>query len=132
MQFAAALGKPDFNVTTGWICRLKARHGIKYKKANGEKNDESVDTWSSTVLAELLENFEPRIIYNADETGIYFRALPDSTLSFPRGKLSGNKKIKYCITALVTVNMNGSPLLTIGKSKNPHWSSAAAITLHKQ
>ena len=37
MLFAAALGKPDFNVTTGWLCRWKARHRIKYKKAHGEK-----------------------------------------------------------------------------------------------
>ena len=43
------------------------------------------------MLAELLEDFEPRNIYNADETDIYFRALPDGTLTFSRDKLSGSK-----------------------------------------
>ena len=124
-QFATALDKPSFHVTTGWLCRWKARHGIKYKKAHGEKNDadlESADVWTSTVLCDLLHNFEPRNIYNADETGIYYRALPDGTLTFSTDKLSGSKKAKDRITALVAVNMDGSdkrPLLIVGKSKQP-------------
>lgn len=124
-QFTTALDKPDFKVTNGWLCRWKARHGIKYKKAHGEKNDadlEAADTWTSFVLSDVLENFEPRNIYNADETGIYYRALPDGTLTFATEKLSGSKKAKDRITALVAVNMDGSdkrPLLIIGKSKNP-------------
>ena len=124
-QFAASLDRPDFKVTNGWLCRWKTRYGIKYKKAHGEKNDadvESADVWTSTVLSEILENFEPQNIYNADETGVYYRALPDGTLTFATEKLSGSKKAKDRITALVTVNMDGTdkrPLLVIGKSKNP-------------
>jgi hypothetical protein len=38
-QFATALDKPNFHVTTGWLCRWKARHGIKYKRAHGEPSD---------------------------------------------------------------------------------------------
>ena len=29
MQFASAMSKPNFKVTTGWLCRWKARHGKK-------------------------------------------------------------------------------------------------------
>ena len=43
-QFATALDKPNFHVTTGWLCRWKARHGIKYKRAHGEKNDADVES----------------------------------------------------------------------------------------
>ena len=67
-------------------------------------------------------NYEPCDIYNADETGIYYCALPDSTLSFLTDKLSGSKRAKSRITVLVTANMDGSdkhPLLVIGKSKEP-------------
>ena len=124
-QFAAGLEKPNFQVTTGWLCRWKARHGIKYKRAHGEKNDadvESAEAWASTVLCDLLRNFDSRNIYNADETGIYYHALPDGTLTFSTDHLSGSKKAKDRITALVAVNMDGSdkhPLLIVGKSRQP-------------
>ena len=126
-QFTAGLDKPNFQVTTGWLCRWKARHGIKYKRAHGEKNDadiESADAWASTVLCDLLCDFKPRNIYNADETGIYYCTLPDSTLTFSTDHLSGSKKVKDRITALVAVNMDGSdkrPLLIVGKSWQPRW-----------
>ena len=79
-------------------------------------------TLTATVLSEILDNLEPRNIYNADEMGIYYRALPDGTLAFATVKLSGSKKAKDRITALVAINMDCSdkrPLLIIGKSKNP-------------
>ena len=70
----------------------------------------------------LMETYEPSDIYNADETGIYYRALPDGSLTFTTDKLSGTKKIKERLTALVATNMDGTdkrPLLVIGKSKQP-------------
>jgi hypothetical protein len=124
-QLAAQLNQPDFKATSGWISRWKSRNAISYKKCHGEKNDAdttAAHTWSSTVLPDLLESYEPCDIYNADETGIYYRALPDGTLTFSAQKLSGNKKAKDRITALVATNMDGSdkrPLLIIGKSKQP-------------
>ena len=72
------------------------------------------------MLSELLKKFEPRNVYNANETGIYYRALPDGTLTHAQENLSGQKKAKDRIMALVAVNMDGSdkrPLLVIGKSK---------------
>ena len=126
-QFAAGLDKPNFQVTTGWLCWWMAQYGIKYKRAHGEKNDddiESAEVWASTVLCDLLRDFEPQNIYNANETGIYYRTLPDGTLTFSTDHLSDNKKVKDRIRALVTVNMDGSdkrPLLIVGKSWQPRW-----------
>ena len=48
-QFTAGLDKPNFQVTTGWLCRWMAQHGIKYKRVHGEKNDadiESAEAWA--------------------------------------------------------------------------------------
>ena len=56
-HLAGLLGKPEFKATNGWLCRWKSRHGMKFKKAHGEKKDADVDAaeqWSSAVLAELL------------------------------------------------------------------------------
>ena len=54
-QFAAGVEKPNFQVTTGWLCQWKARHGIKYKRAHGEKNNtdvESTEVWASFVFCD--------------------------------------------------------------------------------
>ena len=59
--------------------------------------------------------YEPCNVYNADETGIYYRALPDGTLTFSTDSLSGSKKAKDRITALVAVNMDKHPLLLLVK-----------------
>ena len=62
-QFATRMNKTDFNVSNG---RWKTRNGIKYNKAHGEKIDadhESAEMWTSTVLSDVLEKFEPRNIY---------------------------------------------------------------------
>ena len=52
----------------------------------------------------------------------YYRALPDGMLAFSTDSLSGSKKAKDRITAMVAVNMDGTdkrPLFIIGKSKQP-------------
>ena len=61
-------------------------------------------------------------MFNANETGLFWRLLPDKTLAFKHEKCHGGKKSKERITAMVCTNMDGSekwPLLVIGKFKNP-------------
>jgi hypothetical protein len=61
-------------------------------------------------------------IFNADETGIFFRLTPDRTLKFEGEKCVGSKLSKDRITDLVCANADGTEkrkLLVIGKSKNP-------------
>ena len=57
---------------------------------------DAADQWRSNVLHELLQQYAPRDVYKADETGIYFRAVHDGTLSFSKDRLSGRKKAKEC------------------------------------
>ena len=57
-----------------------------------------------------------------DETGIFFKLLPDRTLCFKNEDCHGGKKSKDRSTVAVCANMSGSekwPLLVIGKSRNP-------------
>ena len=91
----------------------------------GEKNSADVpaaENWIENRLPELLQNFDENQIYNADETGLFYRATPDSSLCFAKEKLYGSKKALDRITVLACANMSGSDkrkLLVIGKSKNP-------------
>ena len=124
-DLAQALQQPDFNATSGWLSRWKTRNNIVYKRLHGEKKDSDftgADHWVTNVLPNLLETYQPQDIYNADETGLYYRTLPDGTLTQKTEQLCGGKKAKDRITVMVTCNMTGTDrrcLLVIGKSRNP-------------
>ena len=60
---------------------------LSFKKPTKDADFVAADTWTSTVLAELLCEYSPRDIYNADETGIYFRAVPDGFMGVKRPKI---------------------------------------------
>lgn len=62
-------------------------------------------------------------IYNADETGLYYRATPDGSLCFKHESIVGSKKAMDIITVLCCVNASRTDkkkLLVIGKIKKPH------------
>ena len=124
-RLASELGKPDFKATEGWLNRWKARNSIVYKRAHGEShsaNATSAAQWKSDSIPQLLQEFQPSNIYNADKTGLCYCATPDGSLVFRKSALQGSKKAMECITLLVCVNMTGTDkrkLLLIGKSKSP-------------
>ena len=124
-DLAKSLGKTDFVASDGWLSRWKVRHGIVYKRMHGEKQDADFDgaeDWTSRVLPEYLSNYGPDDIYNADETGLYYRATPDGTLAFKKESITGSKKAMDRFTVLVCCNMSGTDkkkLVVIGKSANP-------------
>lgn len=70
---------------------------------------------------EILQNYSPENIYNAHETGLYFRALPSSSYI---KKDSGEEEFqttKDRVTLLLTCNLKGEKdeLLLVGNSENP-------------
>ena len=124
-QLAEGLGITDFKASVGWLERWKERHNIKFKKQHGEKQDADdfgAERWVMEALPDIIKDYEPRDIFNADETGLYWRAIPDGTLAFKNCETSGSKIPKERVTLLLACNMDGSEKLeplTIGKSKNP-------------
>lgn len=62
-------------------------------------------------------------VYNADESGLYLRLLPDHTLaSCNEQSASGRKMMKMRVTFMPCANAAGThklQLLVVGKSKNP-------------
>ena len=83
-----------------------------------------VDTWNRTILPTILANYSLDNIYNADETGIFFRVLPNKSLIFKGEKCHGGNSNKERITALICSNASGKdklPLLIIGKSLKPRY-----------
>ena len=123
-EFAKKLGHIDFKATDGWLSRWKIRSGIKFKKAYGEKASAdfaSAEQWKLR-LSSLLQKFRSEDIYNADETGLFYRATPNGSLVYKYEALSGSKKAMDRVTVLCCSNMLGTDkrkLLVIGKSVKP-------------
>jgi len=123
-NFAKSLGHEQFKASNGWLENFKKRHDIAFRKVCGESadvSDDVVNEWKIN-LRELLEGYKPCDIFNADETALFYKCMPDKTLAFKNEKCSGGKHSKERLTLLLAVNMTGTdklkPLL-IGKSKKP-------------
>jgi transposase len=123
-QIAVRLAIDDFAASNGWISRFKDRHGLVYKKLAGESasvDPERTSLWINE-LPKLLEGYEPRDIYNADETGLFYNCLPDGTLTLKGESCHGGKASKERISVLFCVNSDGTDMrepLVIGKSLKP-------------
>ena len=96
-ELARGMGKLDWTCVDSWITRFKKRHNIVFKAVCGESkavDDKTVDDWRSTVLADLLKKYSPSDFYNADETGLFWRLLPDKTMEFKGKPCHGGKQAK--------------------------------------
>ena len=114
---------PDgFKFSNGWLARFKKRHGIALHKMEGEaaSADVAVVTEARRELQEMLEGWDPDLVYNMDETGLFFRMEPNATLATRAVK--GKKKSKERLTVALCANATGTHKikpLVIGKSKKP-------------
>ncbi|GFV42697.1 tigger transposable element-derived protein 4 [Trichonephila clavipes] len=121
--FAKELGI-EFSVSEGWLTNFKKRNGIVFKKMCGESSSVDINVsskWQNS-LSDLIKECEPRKIFNTDETGFFFKCLPEKTFTFKKKKCHGGKHSKERLTILLTVNMDGSEKITplvIGKSAKP-------------
>ena len=72
------------------------------------------------ALREALKDYKLEFIYNMDETGLFYRMVPNRSLASVQR--CGVKKDKERVTVALCSNANGSdklPLLIIGKRKKP-------------
>ena len=115
----------DFEVNASWIQRVKERHGISYKLLCGEAAsvpEDLVTPWVQKTLPDILAKYAPEDCFNVDETGLFYRCLPNRTHAFKGDTCSGGKQSKERLTLLLGSNMTGTqklPPFVIGKSENP-------------
>jgi hypothetical protein len=123
--FATKLNHESFQRSNGWLGRFKLRHGVVFREICGEAaavDENVVRSWIDKRLLGLVASYEPRNVFNADETDVFFRLLPDKTFCFKGNSCHGGKQSKERITAMVCANMNGTekiPLMIIGKFERP-------------
>ncbi len=83
----------------GWLekWKKKKRFSIKYFKICGESGDVQVvtiDSWKER-LPELVRGYSKNVIWNMDETGLFFRALPDHGFAQKSRSCKGGKKYTH-------------------------------------
>jgi hypothetical protein len=113
----------SFAASSGWLERFKKRHNITFKTVSGEAGSVSPEDVGQfqEKLPSLLRDYNPRDIFNADETGLFFRALPNKTYSLKGEKCSGGKLAKERLSILHCVNTAGEreKLFVIGRAARP-------------
>jgi DDE superfamily endonuclease/Tc5 transposase DNA-binding domain/Fission yeast centromere protein N-terminal domain len=115
---------PEPKWSNGWLDGFKKRFKIKEYVRHGEASSAAVNDpemiAKMTKLRKLCAQYHPRDIFNMDETGLYWKRVPDRSLATE--SIKGVKKAKDRITIALTANADGSEKLepwVIGKSKNP-------------
>ena len=108
-EIAKHLGKDQFKASNGWLDKWKKKHNIKQLVISGESGDVSgatVDSWKER-LPEICEKYTPERIWNMDETGCFWKALPDKGLGQFKKACKGGKKSKLRVTVAFFVNAAG-------------------------
>lgn len=111
--------------TCSWLEGFKHRHHIRFKKLHGESksaDSTGAENWLRDVYPGIIAGYKAEDIFNADETGLCFRATPDGSYVAAGEEKHGRKKGKERLTVLLAANLDGSDKLkplVIGKSKNP-------------
>ena len=100
------------------------------KKAAGESasvEKETTEDYTIHTLQPLLGRYAADDIYNVDETGLFYKLLPDRTYTLKGEDCHGGKNSKVRITLLLGANMTGTDKLkplVIGKSMRPRCYTA--------
>jgi hypothetical protein len=125
-------GKEMPTFSEGWLSRFKVRAGIKERVLHGE--DASVNDIESkqqmVIVRQALSAYSSDNIYNCDETGLYWKRIPDRSLT--TCCLPGRKKEKARITVHFCCNSSGSerlPPWVIGTTKTPRCFRNSGINI---
>ncbi|CAG8804222.1 1741_t:CDS:2, partial [Gigaspora rosea] len=123
-EFGRLLGisEDELKFSNGWITNYKKRNSLRRYKLHGEAASAPLESLPNEriKLQNLLSQYELEDVYNADETGLFYRMLPNQTLA--KRPVAGSKQDKSRVTVLLAANATGSHKLrplVIGHSKKP-------------
>ncbi|GFX51947.1 tigger transposable element-derived protein 1 [Trichonephila clavipes] len=117
----------EFSASKGWLTGFLKRNALHYIKITGESAtaEEGAAKIFPEELAKTIEDgdYSADQVFNADETGLYWKKLPNRTYIAKDEKIaSGHKASKDRVTLLLCSNASGDRMLKpllINKSLRP-------------
>ena len=124
---ARDLGIEDFRASEGWLWRFRRRHALGDRRVSGESASAAQHAVAPfrDLITKLIkdEGLVLSQIYNFDETGLFWRALPSNTQASIHCKsVPGRKLDKSRFSILLGANADGSHKVkpvVVGKSARP-------------
>ncbi|KAM9607502.1 tigger transposable element-derived protein 1 [Trichechus inunguis] len=113
-----------FSASKGWFVRFKERHCLPHFKMNSTPPSSNVDTYPEVLKSIIKEGeYTPQQVFNVDETGLYWKRMPEGTfISVEEKAEPGFKSSKDRLMLLLGGNAAGDfklkPLL-VYHSENP-------------
>lgn len=120
---SVTLGHDDFTASNGWLYKWMKRNNIHSSALSGDRAEvshETVDDWIKRVPS-ICEGYETEDIFNCDETGLYFRAMPTKSMVVKGQDAAGVKTSKERFTVFLGASVTGEKLkpCVIGRSAKP-------------
>ncbi|GFU91582.1 tigger transposable element-derived protein 1 [Trichonephila clavipes] len=106
----------EFSASKGWLTRFLKRNALYNIKITGESAtaDEGAAKIFPEELAKIIEDgdYSADQVFNADETGLYWKKLPNRTyIAKDEKTASGHKASKDRVTLLLCSNASGDRML---------------------
>jgi hypothetical protein len=99
-EFARALeiDEKSLSFSSGWVTKFKKRNQLRRITLHGEAESAPLESIpeARARLKTLLAKYEPDDVYNADETGLFYRMLPNQTLSTDKRR-HGKKAVRFIV-----------------------------------
>lgn len=108
--------KYEFSASTGWMTgflKRQALHNIKIKGETASADDLAAEKFPQTLLKIIEEGgYTPDQVWNADETGLFWKRMPNRTYVAKSQKAVGGFKVaKDRVTLLFCSNASGDRML---------------------
>ena len=116
-DIAKRLGKSDFKGSRGWLDKWKKRYNVKRLSINEDVRGETVDSWKER-LPEIIQGYAKEDIWNMDEAGVFWQALPEHGFGQKWKQCEGDD-LRMTVAFFVTAAGTKERPVLISKSENP-------------
>ena len=122
LDFAVLCNEEKFKASNGWLDNFKKRHNLRQYNIYGEAGSAPIQDLDSMRgrLCQTLKDYDPKDIFNCDETGLFWKMKLNHTIS--NSPVIRTKQSKDRVTILLTCNSTGTEKLCplfIHKYENP-------------
>jgi len=108
IKIASLMNNEKFKASNHWLLNFNKRHNISLQKNNGEAgfvDKDAAKNYQLNVLPNLLKDYLKDYIFNADETALYYKAVPDRTYQYKNKQSNDIKVCKERLSILLCCNM---------------------------